>query len=158
MSYWFYVPMIVQWQSDGISNKDDAVVQESLGQVATSYLTILKKVDDNYRCLHSLIYFGFASVDFVALSLNVMIPIEFGLGFTYADHTFANSFNETVFYRIIFMCSWRNAGCPHWSGQFSIDLCRRHSHLYIEINGTHRGRVMISLPFGLGTYRTLVVL
>ena len=50
--YRIYVPIIVQYQGNGcsLSNKDGAVIRESLGQLAACRLTILKMaVDDHCR-------------------------------------------------------------------------------------------------------------
>ena len=54
--YGIHVPIIVQCQCDGccLSSEDGTVIWESLGQLAASWLTILKMAVDDRCCPHSL--------------------------------------------------------------------------------------------------------
>ena len=129
MSYWLYVPIIVQSDGCSLSSKDGAVTLESFGQLEASCLTILEMAVDDHHCPESLLYLGSICIDFIVSSLSVMILFEFDLGFLSGNHTFAHSFNEVVFHWVILAYTWWEAGF-----QISIALCRGFSCLYPETN------------------------
>ena len=156
---WAHVLVIVQCQGDGcsLSSKYGAVVWQSFRQVAASCLTIQEMAVDDCRCPHSLVHFGAISIDFITWSSSFMILIELSLGFMYGDHTFAHSFNEVVSLRIIIVCSRWKAGYNQGADRFDFDLRRGHGCLYLETNRIGWRWRHAPLPFGLGTYSSLVV-
>ena len=135
--YRIHVAIIVQCQCDCccLSSKDGTVIWESFGQLAASRLTILEMAVDDRCCPHSLIDLRSVSVDFIMWSLSVAILSEFGLSLFSCDHAFADPFNEDMFLRVVFMCSWREGWCLQGADRFYVNLCRCHVFLYFETNG-----------------------